>query len=104
MLRHLTRHDSRIVLGKATRHGSHLVRHGRGAHFSSNGLLLEVAQADVAPHIPVKVQQDGVESHHHPKQLSNVVMRLYLQHNRPASIQCQAYARMQTMTDNVCSS
>ena len=67
------------MLRKATRHSSHLVRHGRGAHFSSNGLLLEVAQADVAPHIPVKIQQDRVEPHHHPKQLSDVVMWLYLQ-------------------------
>ena len=53
--------------------------HGRGAHFTSNGFLLEVTQADVAPHIPVKVKQDGVEAHDHSKQLSYVVMRLDLQ-------------------------
>ena len=40
---------------------AHLVRHGGGAHFPCNSPLLEVAQADVGPHIAVKVQQDGVE-------------------------------------------
>lgn len=61
-------------------HGVHLVWHGRGANLPCHSLLLEVPKADVTPDIPVKVQQYGVEAHHHPKQLSNVVMWLYLQH------------------------
>ena len=59
-------------------HAAHLVWHSGGPDFPRNSLLLEVPQADVAPDIPVKVQQDGVEAHHHSKQLSNVVMWLYL--------------------------
>lgn len=55
------------------------MRHGRGANFASNGALLEVAQADVAPHISVKVQQHSVESGNDTKQLCNVVMWLNLQ-------------------------
>ena len=58
-----------------------LVGHGGGPHFASNCFLLEVPQTDVAPHIPVKIQQDGVEAHDHAKQLGDVVMRLYLQHD-----------------------
>ena len=72
----------------------YLVGHGGGAHFSCNGFLLEVTQANVSPYIPVKVQQDSVEAGHHPKELSNVIMRLYLQcAQMQADIQAQACPR-----------
>jgi hypothetical protein len=38
----------------------------------------EVAEADVAPHVPVKVDEDGVEASHSAKQLRDVVVRLNL--------------------------
>ena len=57
---------------------THFVWHCGGAHFASDGPLLEVAQADVAPNIPVKVQQDCVEAGDDTKELCNVVMGLDL--------------------------
>ena len=72
-------HSFRRALWSVGGRSTHLMRHCRGANFSCNSLLLEVSQADVSPHIPVKVQKDGVEAHDHSKQLSNVVMGLYLQ-------------------------
>src|SRR5690606_7385586 len=34
-----------------------LVRHGRGADFAGNGLLLEVAERDVAPDVAVEIDE-----------------------------------------------
>lgn len=45
-----------------------------------NGPLLEVSQADVAPHVAVEVHQDVVEADHGAVQLSDVVVRLDLRH------------------------
>ena len=64
---------------KSALEASHLVRHGGGPHFPGNGALLEVAEADVGPKIPVKVQQDIVVARHRVKELCYVVMRLNLQ-------------------------
>ena len=56
----------------------HLVRHGGGADFPGDGLLFEVVERDVAPHIAIEVDQNGVEARDAVKQLSDVVMRLDL--------------------------
>src|SRR5690554_2914128 len=55
-----------------------LVRHGRGANFTGYGLLLEVAQGDIAPHVPVEVDQNGIETGHRIEQLGDVVVGLDL--------------------------
>src|SRR5574344_2794174 len=55
-----------------------LVRHGRGADFTGDSLLLEVTQRNVAPHIAIEVEQDGVKAGNRIKQLGNVVVRLDL--------------------------
>ena len=51
-----------------------LVRHGGGTHFAFHGFLLEVAQGDVAPHVPVEVEQDGVEAHQGVEVLGHAVV------------------------------
>ena len=55
------------------------MRHGGGPHFPGNGALPEVAQADVGPQVPVKVQQDDVVARDCVEELRNVVVRLDLQ-------------------------
>ena len=67
------------MTSKLALEASHLVRHGGGPHFPSNGALPEVAQADVGPEVPVKVQQDVVVARDCVKELRNVVVRLDLQ-------------------------
>ena len=57
---------------------AHLVWHGGRSNFARNGALLEVPQADVRPHVSVKVQQDVIVARHCIKQLCNVVVRLDL--------------------------
>ena len=52
--------------------------HGGRADLASDGALAEVAQADVGPHVPVKVQQHGVEARGRVVQLCDVIVRLYL--------------------------
>ena len=59
--------------------GRHLVRHGGGPHFSSDGTLPKVAKANVGPQVPVEVQQDVVIARDRVKELGYVVMRLDLQ-------------------------
>ncbi|VTP66734.1 Uncharacterised protein [Leclercia adecarboxylata] len=48
------------------------------ADFTRDGLLLEVVQGDVAPHITVEVDQDGVETRDAVKQLGDIVVRFNL--------------------------
>ena len=55
-----------------------LVRHGRAAHFAFLDLLLEVTQRDIAPHVAVQVDQDGVHPAHRLEQLGHVIVRLDL--------------------------
>ena len=64
---------------KSALEASHLVRHGGGPHFPGDGALPEVAQADVGPKVPVKVQQDVVVARDCVEELCYVVMRLDLQ-------------------------
>src|SRR5690554_1295885 len=52
--------------------------HGGGAYFAFNGFLLEVAEGDIAPNIPVQVNQDGVEATDGIEQLGDVVVGLDL--------------------------
>ncbi len=54
------------------------MRHGGGADLASHGLLLEVAQGDVTPDIPVEINEDGVEARHRVEELGDVIMRLDL--------------------------
>ncbi|MNT12286.1 hypothetical protein D3C72_1472090 [compost metagenome] len=54
------------------------MRHGGGADLAGHGALLEVTQGDVAPHVPVKIDEDGVEAGHGVEQLGDVVVGLDL--------------------------
>ena len=55
-----------------------LVRHGGGADLTVFEALLEIANADVAPDVAGKVDQNGVATSHGVEQLGHVVMRLDL--------------------------
>ena len=55
-----------------------LVRHGGGADLTVFEALLEIANADIAPDIAGKVDQDGVATSHGVKKLGHVVMWLNL--------------------------
>ena len=68
--------------------------HCGGAHFASNGPLLEVAQADVAPNIPIKVQQDCVEARDDTKELCDVVVRLDLHGQHTSMVRPQCLERL----------
>ncbi len=70
--------DAQVAFGVLEVDGVDLVRHGRGADLAGHGLLLEVAEGDVAPDVPVEVDQDGVEAGDGIEQLGDVVMRLDL--------------------------
>ena len=54
------------------------MRHGRGANFAGNRLLLKVTQRNVTPDVTVEIEQDSVETCNGIKQLGNVIMRLDL--------------------------
>ncbi len=54
------------------------MRHGRGADFTGDRLLLEVTEGDIAPDIAIEVDQDGVEASDRVEQLGDVVVRLDL--------------------------
>ena len=56
----------------------HLMRHGRGTHFPFLDLLLEVLHGDIGPHIPVQVDQDGIDPFQPVEQGSHMVVVLYL--------------------------
>jgi hypothetical protein len=47
-------------------------------HFTGDGFLLEVVQRNVAPHVTIEVDQDGVEARDAVKQLSDIVVRFNL--------------------------
>ncbi|MNE40461.1 hypothetical protein D3C80_1344840 [compost metagenome] len=56
----------------------HFMRHGGRTNFARDGFLLEVVQRHIAPHVTIKIDQDGVETGDAVKQLSNIVVRLDL--------------------------
>ena len=58
--------------------GPYLVWHGGRSDLARDGALLKVTQADVGPHVSVKVQKDVVKTCHGVKQLRYVVVRLDL--------------------------
>ena len=66
--------DAQVALGILEIDRVHFVRHGGGADFTGNRFLLEVAQGDVAPHVPVEVQQHGVEPGDGVERLRHVVV------------------------------
>ena len=70
--------QAQVALGVLEVDGIDLVRHGGRADLARLGLLLEVADADVAPHVARQVDQDGVGSGHRVEQLGHVVVRLDL--------------------------
>src|SRR5690554_2161643 len=70
--------DAQVAFGVFEVDGVHLVGHGRGANFAGHRLLLEVTQRDVAPDVPVQVDQDGVEAGNGIIQLGDVVVGLDL--------------------------
>ena len=47
-------------------------------HCTFRPVSLEVAKGDIAPHVPVKVNEDIVEADGGPKKLSDIVVRLDL--------------------------
>ncbi len=66
--------QAQVALGVLEVDGIDLVRHGGGAHLAGHGALLEVAQGDVAPEVPVQVDQDGVEAAQDVEQLRHAVV------------------------------
>src|SRR5690606_2226116 len=70
--------DAQVAFGVLEVDRVDLVRHGGGADLAGHGLLLEVAEGDVAPHVAVEVDQDGVEAGDGVEQLGDVVVRLDL--------------------------
>ena len=74
--------------------------HGGRSDFARNGALLEVPQADVRPHVSVKVQQDVIVARHCIKQLCYVVVRLNLHSHvsRSDEVKGMSGACIQTQT------
>lgn len=70
--------DAEVALGVLEVDRVDLVRHGRGADLAGHGLLLEIAEGDVAPDVAVEVDEDGVEAGDRIEQLGDVVVRLDL--------------------------
>ncbi len=54
-----------------------------------DGLLFEVVERDIAPHVAIEVDQNGVEARDAVKQLSDIVMRLDLRGVR-VPLECPA--------------
>src|SRR5690606_24271835 len=70
--------DTQVAFGVFEVDRVDLVRHGRGANLASDGLLLEVAQGDITPDVPVEIDQDGIEPGHSVIQLGDIIVRLDL--------------------------
>ena len=70
--------DAQVAFGVFEVDRVDLVRHGRGADFTRNGLLFEVAEGDIGPDIAIKVDQNGIEARDGIEQLGDVVVRLDL--------------------------
>ncbi len=70
--------DAQVAFGVFEVDRVDLVRHGRGADFTRNGLLFEVAEGDIGPDIAIKVDQNGIEARDCIEQLGDVVVRLDL--------------------------
>ena len=70
--------DAQVAFGVLEIDRVDLVRHGGRADLAGHGLLLEVAEGDVAPHVAVEIDEDGVEARDGVEQLGDVVVRLDL--------------------------
>ena len=77
MLQHGVR-QAQVAFGVFEVDWVHFVRHGGRADFTGDGFLLEVVQGDVAPHVTIEVDQDGVEARDAVKQFGDIVVRLNL--------------------------
>ena len=56
----------------------HFMRHGGRADFAGNGLLFEMVERDIAPHVTIEINQDGVEAGDAVKQFGDIVVRFNL--------------------------
>ena len=54
------------------------MRHGGRAHFARFHFLLEIAQRNIAPHIAVEINQNGVDARDGLEKFRHIIMRLDL--------------------------
>ena len=64
--------------------------HGGRAYFAFHGFLLEVAQGNITPDIPVQINQNGVESSNGVVELGDVIVGFNLGGVR-VPVQAQAF-------------
>ena len=77
MLQHRIR-QAQVAFGVFEVDWVHFMRHGGRTNFTGDGFLLEVVQRNVAPHVTIEVDQNGVEARDAVKQLSDIVVRFNL--------------------------
>ena len=58
--------------------GVHFVRHGGGTDFAGLHFLFEIAKGNIAPHVAVEIDEDGVDAAEGLEELGHVVVRLDL--------------------------
>ena len=70
--------QAKVALGVLEVDGIDLVGHGGGADFAGHGFLLEVAQGNITPYVPVEIHEYGVETGEAIEQLGHVIVGFYL--------------------------
>ena len=74
--------DSEVAFAVLKVDRIHLVRHHRRAGLARNGLLREIADRDVAPHVAAEAEQDRVDANQHAEQLGNEIVAFDLSGER----------------------